>query len=247
MKFDTVTIVNLIAVLANICISYLSGKREKEKIVEEDKRDLRRIRADIISKSRITWINNVREHTAKLIENFHKYKYIDVLSNEQFEKEESLSDCLKEIILLRLYFQNNEEHDENSDVISIQNELFYLPHHYVGTNYKTEEDSSREVKLEEIKKVNEKIVTSLKDSSTNSKKNYQIENYLSELGKVIGDYHHRYDMVTEKKGNWPQDDDRMSNVEQLDKNHCIDQYMNDFVQIIGIYLKVEWDLIKDID
>ncbi|MDT2885579.1 hypothetical protein [Lactococcus lactis] len=183
----------------------------------------KRINADIITKSRIAWIQDVRGQAAETLECY--IKYIEAhRSSEKNKAFVSYYNYLKQLDILRLYFPK-----ENPQV-------------------------TYEFELESLRKTWEKEndFTKLPDDSLSKKYIYQMM-YPGSKGNIgrnnyINDYAMQLKSIELPFDTFESAQEKNISAKEFARNLVANQYyLNLLIEVIGDYLKLEWEVAKNFE
>lgn len=244
-----VALIAFIGVVAQLCISSRTNSKNQDFQREWEQK---KINVDLIAKSRLKWIEEVRSIASDLISDFLEFQNLEII---EFER---LNTLRKNAELLKLYFNSNGQNSEFvEDIEKIKNLL-------------REEDSNKGKNIY-IKKYIDHIIDSIPKGKYSTE--YEIiakQNQLEQLRGQIYNLEEDADYVeiwsddaddyisvpTTKK--IPEKYQEQSNFifEQIDllkkyiskKKEENQQYANDvsdFREAMSLYLKIEWDRAKE--
>ncbi|MCT3226029.1 hypothetical protein EFO91_10270 [Lactiplantibacillus plantarum] len=204
----------------------------------------RQFRADLVSKSRIEWIQKVREATVN-VESSFQYLYITAHADPKagtynVELENATIKYQAALNILILYFSTDKDIDTK---FNIKNELKTIPapNNIRDFGHCEIRDQRKKVKKEadRLKKVkidNESALSPLINRARSSNKNMNglIINFLNSLYETAKEISFRDGNDTKYQYGKMKDDN----------SRLIKKYVEKLVSIIAIYLKIEWDRAK---
>lgn len=196
----------------------------------------RQFKADLVSKSRITWIENVRVATADLIYLCNQLWAAQLKGKktipESYQNEKIL--ILKQVELLTLYFGPDQETSERLSFTALYQIQFYKD---IYDRWNREDINRHYKKIEEEKNRNQEIIdNSLMSEITNKGKNRIIDSWLSEISELVIDS--GYGVKNSKLSKY--DDERLA-LYKLDRAYAELQSLS---KVVSVYLKVEWNRAK---
>lgn len=161
----------------------------------------RKFKADLISKSRLEWINDVRSRTASFIEACYE---------EDCEKTNEYGS------LLRLHFSYDQKNQENA---------------------------FSKAKNEDEIVINEKLLKKLMSKKNNNNKNVLINSYINNMGRLIlekevPDLKKKYQNKKIFKIAFD------GSIKEHKKVNIWGIFLSNFIEIIRLYLKIEWERAK---
>lgn len=218
----------------------------------EEKISKNQIDADLVAKSRIKWIEAVRQHTVEFLNEYNNIKYFEYKDKKEIEQSKAYENCLKEINFLKLYFETDRESKTNIFNIHKELEAYYKYMNFSENKLEAEEIKQKSPENENLKKLKEKF---LKEKNINEKalkrlyaknnngKNQYIIMFLNDLKENIS--FAGYPTVYIHEGLFNIEKDLKKSIwEDTITTKIIDKYVEDLNEIIGIYLKIEWDRAK---
>jgi len=163
------------------------------------------------------------------------YEAID--QNDYLLNSKAINKCFNEINLLCLYFQNNDIKEEN-EIIDINKEIVPYTFYTDGNEHnENREKLDNETKQrEQARIINQDYLKTLYDCQNNDGKHIYMIAFLKSLKRSIGEV-----TKVEDKKNLRE----MSSPQWSHANEVINGYIDELSTIIGIYLKIEWDLAKE--
>lgn len=182
-----------------------------------------KIRADIKAKSRIKWIQEVRELTSELLTSYNNFI---VLDDQYFLMGRDIS---------KDPYYNYELSKINSEIMTTSYKLmlYFSPSKKIKggkLNLKDELSFGDEKKGEEISKKNSQVLGFLYNTKNNSQKNALLCGFIKQLSEctIYSSYFFEFD----------------TDSDVLNNRKIIKDYFFELQNIISIYLKIEWDIAK---
>lgn len=215
-----------VSVIASIIFSIMTLIKQNKTLKLQEKLSKDKISADVKSKSRIIWIQDVRGLTAELLTSYNKYfdydentHYYDLnktVKDYSFNYSNYISEISTKSNKLMLYFSNADKKDKVK--LNLMGELSY-------------KDKNDEESIKKIKKVNEEILKFLYNTDDNSLKNDLLSEFIKQLNTCVKNVSHSYTKQSENT---------------IEKNkEMINGYLSELQNTISIYLKIEWDIAKE--
>ncbi len=256
----TANVKNIIAFLgiaATLFTSLKNNRLLKSQIEQQRKIENNKIAADIMSKSRIEWIQSVRKITAATFSAFNNFYIVDFECAQKYhqgeykpELEIARNELISKINELILYFTVSKS-GTSFDELNIQGEMLSIPFPN-DLNYLTpEEISDQEKKVQDDEKntqttieENKVILKPLYEPKNNKDKNGLIVALLEELmeSSTVQFFEYPKDIEDRKIKNLPIKYN-YSKVYNSRTDTCR-YYMTELRNIIALYLKIEWDQAK---
>lgn len=249
--------ITVIGILATLIISFLNRRLLKIQMIQQRKIENNKISANIMSKSRIEWIQSVRKITAETLSAFthlyiiefecaHKYRKSDYKK----ELEVASNEFISKINELILYFAVSKSNMSFND-LNIQGEMLSIPSPSNGDYFSQKERSDQRKKIEDdykntqaMTEANKVILKPLYNSKTNKDKNELIVTLLEDLitSSEIEFFEYQKDS----------EDNKINNVHikynysevYNSRTDTLKHYMDELRNIIALYLKIEWDRAK---
>lgn len=183
----------------------------------------KRIKADIITKSRIAWIQDVRTQAAETLESY--IKYIEAHRSVDKEKAiESYYNYTKQLDILRLYFPKENPQLTYDFKLKSLRETWDI-----DDNFKKLPDNSSSKK------------NIIKMMYPGSNGNAGRNNYINDYAMELKDIAYPFDTFEIARKN---DIDAQEYARNLIANQY---YLNLLIEVIGNYLKLEWEVAKNFE
>ncbi|WP_273711816.1 hypothetical protein [Leuconostoc mesenteroides] len=245
-----------IGIVVTLIISFFNSFLLTRQLKQQRKIEDNKISADIMSKSRIEWIQSVRKLTAETLSAFnhlyivdfecaHKYRQGEYKKELEIASDE-LTSKINELILYFAVSKSGTSFDLNiqGEMLSTPNQqdLNYFSPEEISNHRKKEQDDMENTQIKKEK--NKIILKPLYESKTNKDKNKLIVTLLEELIKSsrVQFFEYHKDIEDRKIKNLP-----IKYNYSAVYNSRIDtckHYMDELRNIIALYLKIEWDRAK---
>lgn len=220
-------VITMIAAIVGSAISFVNFLNNKKEFQQK-------LTADLSSKTRLKWIDDVREHTSNLAKAYRILKVKNNISNSQNDKEEAYADFIQEINYLILFFPINEATAQNEEINNFDIAKEWNPLVYYKDPLPEEEDRTQKsvVEIQKYREDNEKILKPLfhyyssnEDNSLKNKYMIMLLNNFEQNAADVG----IYDPLEKSK--------YMSKDAMRDR--VIDRYFNEILKAINIYISEE--------
>ncbi|EOA2493707.1 hypothetical protein ACTPGT_000785 [Enterococcus hirae] len=263
--------VPFIGTLAGIYVNYRISKKnsEESKVFQENQRTFQKemtqkqIDANLKAKARIEWINEARQKSSELISLLLSLQKDEVVFHEQWQKAEEVSELLKlffssikikelekeiyvkedkiiisESVQTILFNENNNE-EKNSYIRRYIECLIEL---YKNNRYKSTVKVRKEVSRTLNKEMLEEIAYSFQESTQEGEKTIKQGVNEEKTGKDYIADEEKFEYAR-LKTSIPHHQKKLDEIDEKLQGY---QYViNEFSQIIALYLKIEWDKAKE--
>ena len=195
----------------------------------------RQFKADLISKSRIKWIESVRVTVTELLYCYNQYWSAqlkgDETTPESYQEEKNL--ILKQIDLLSLYLGPDQTEHKKIKLSAIE-KLYFFKDMADVENKETLDECLKKVESEEDS--NEKVIKFLMIRENNDGKNEVIVDWAKNISNLV--VRSGYGWKNSASSEY---DYENSATYKLGK---VTQEISKFVSVMSVYLKVEWNRAK---
>lgn len=229
-------IVSIIALVISWYNSNQTNKLAKEKID-----------ADIKARSRINWIQNVREATVQVEDSFRNLyivsyeNKVNVRGTYNKQLEMALTKYQNKLNMLILYFGSKDNDDSELNIekelktVATPNDINLFDDLELKEARQKVKDNG--IEIEEAKKINQKVLDKLldKNRTDNSGLNGIIVSLLNQLNK-------NSNISFGSKGD---NKKFLVSTKEEDNTRVINKYVLKIVPIMSLYLKIEWDIAKN--
>lgn len=250
----------IIGIIVNVWINVSQNKKNQS---FQEKMKQKEIDANLKAKARIEWINGVRQKSSELISLLLSLQKDEVVFHEQWLKVEEVSELLKlffssikikkleteiyveedkiiisESVQIILFNENNNE-EKNSYIRRYIECLIEL---YKNNQYKSMVKARKEISRDLSKEMLDEIVYSFQESTQEGEETIKQGINEERTGKDYIEDEERFE-YERLKTSIPYHQNKLDEVDGKLQRY---QYViNEFSQIVALYLKIEWDKAKE--